>query len=189
MQVCCSMSGSTCCFLTCIQISQEAGKVVWRRKWQTTPVLLPGKFHGWGSLVGYSPWHCKESDMTEGLHFLSFYSSFWRKRWQPTRVFLPGESHGQRGLMGYSLWGCKESDTTEQLTHTHTHTHRGKVVWNFHLFKNFPQFVVMHTVKGFDIINKAVDISLELSCFFDDPMDVGNLFSGSTAFSKSSLNI
>ena len=127
--VCCSMSSSTCCFLTCTQISQEAGQVVWRRKWQTTPVLLPGKFHGWRSLVGYSPWHCKESDTTEGLHFLSFYSSFWRKRWQPTRVFLPGESHGQRGLMGYSLWGCKESDTTEQLTHTHTHTHT-EVRWS-----------------------------------------------------------
>jgi len=64
------------------------------------------------------------------------------------------------------------------------------VVWNSHLFKNFPQFVVIHTVIGFGIVNKAeVDISLELSCFFDDPTDVGNLFSGSSAFSKSSLNI
>ena len=59
-----------------------------------------------------------------------------------------------------------------------------------HLFKNFPQFVVIHTVKGFGIVNKAeVDIFLELSCFFDDPRDVGNLISGSSAFSKSSLNI
>ena len=58
------------------------------------------------------------------------------------------------------------------------------------LFKNFPQFVVIHTVKGFGIINKAeVDVFLELSCFFDNPMDVGNLISGSSAFSKSSLNI
>ena len=87
-----------------------------------TPVLLPGKFHGWRSLVGYSPSGHKESDMTERLHFLSLYSSFWRREWQPTPVFLPGESHGQRGLVGYSLWGCKESDMTKQLTHTHTHT-------------------------------------------------------------------
>jgi len=64
------------------------------------------------------------------------------------------------------------------------------VVWYSHLLKNFPQFVVIHTVKGFDIINKAeIDDFLELSCFFNDPTDVGNLISGSSAFSKSSLNI
>ena len=62
--------------------------------------------------------------------------------------------------------------------------------WYYHLFKNFPQFVVIHTVKGFGIVNKAeVEVFLELSCFFDDPMDVGNLISGSSAFSKSRLNI
>ena len=62
------------------------------------------------------------------------------------------------------------------------------MVWYSHLLKNFPQFVVIHTVKGFGIVNKAVvDVFLELSCFFDDPMDVGNLISGSFAFSKSSL--
>ena len=87
--VCCSMSGSNCCFLTCIQISQEAGQVVW-----------------------------------------------------------------------YS-----------------------------HLFQNFPQFVVIHTVKGFGIVKAEVDVFLELSCFFNDPTDVGILTSGSSAFSKSSLNI
>ena len=55
-----------------------------------------------------------------------------------------------------------------------------------HFFKNFPQFVVIHTVKGFGIVNKAeIDVFLELSCFFDDPGDVGNLISGSSAFSKS----
>ena len=60
----------------------------------------------------------------------------------------------------------------------------------FHLFQNFPQFVVIHTVKGFGIVNKAeVYVFLELSCFFDDPTDVGNLISGSSAFSKSNLNI
>ena len=64
------------------------------------------------------------------------------------------------------------------------------MLWYSHLFKNFPQFVVIHTVKGFGVANKAeVDNFLELSCFFDDPMDVGNLISGSSAFSKSSLNI
>ena len=64
------------------------------------------------------------------------------------------------------------------------------MVWYSHLFKNFPQFVVIHTVKGFGIVNKAeVDVFLELSCCFDDPMDVGNLISGSSTFSKSSLNI
>ena len=66
----------------------------------------------------------------------------------------------------------------------------GQVVWYSHLFQNFPQFVVVHTVKGFGIVNKAeVDVFPELSCFFDDPADVGNLSSGSSAFSKTSLNI
>ena len=64
------------------------------------------------------------------------------------------------------------------------------MVWYSHLLKNFPQFVVIHTVKGFGIVNKAeVDVFLELSCFFDETTDVGNLISGSSAFSKSSLNI
>ena len=65
----------------------------------------------------------------------------------------------------------------------------GKAIWYSHLFKNFPQFV-WSTVKGLDVVNKAeIDVSLELSCFFNDPTDVGNLISGSPAFSKSSLNI
>ena len=64
------------------------------------------------------------------------------------------------------------------------------MVWYSHLFKNFPLFVVTHTVKGFDIANKAeIDVFLELSCFFDDPADVGSLISGSSDFSKSSLSI
>ena len=64
------------------------------------------------------------------------------------------------------------------------------MVWYSHLFKNFLQFVVIHTVKDFGIINKAeVDVFLELSCFFNDPSDVGNLLSGSSAFSKTSFNI
>ena len=65
------------------------------------------------------------------------------------------------------------------------------MVWYSHLFQNFPQFIVIHTVKGFGgVVNKAeIDVFLELSSFFDDPADVGNLISGSSAFSKSSLNI
>ena len=64
------------------------------------------------------------------------------------------------------------------------------MAWVFHLFKHFPQFVVIHTVKGFSIVNEAeVDIFLELSCFLDYPVEVGNLTSGSSAFSKTSLNI
>ena len=64
------------------------------------------------------------------------------------------------------------------------------MVWYSHLLQNFPQFVVIHTVKGFGIVNKAeVDVFREIFCFFDDPADVGNLISGSSAFSKTSLNI
>ena len=66
----------------------------------------------------------------------------------------------------------------------------GKVVWYSHLFKNFSQFVVIHTVKDFSVVNEAeVDGFLQFPCFFYEPMDVGNLISGSSAFSKSSLNI
>ena len=66
----------------------------------------------------------------------------------------------------------------------------GQVVWYSHLFQNFPQFIVIYTVKGFGIVNKAeIDGFLELSCFFNDPTDFGDLISGSSAFSKTSLNI
>ena len=64
------------------------------------------------------------------------------------------------------------------------------MVWYAHLFQNFPQFIVIHTVRGFGLVNKAeIDVLLELSCSFDDPIDAGNLISGSFAFSKTSLNI
>ena len=64
------------------------------------------------------------------------------------------------------------------------------MVWYSHFFQNFPQFIVIQTVKGFGIVDKAeIDVFLELSCFFDDPVDVGNLFSDSSAFFKTSLNI
>ena len=75
------------------------GKIPWRRKWQPTPVLLPGKSHGRRSVVGYSPWGCKESDMTEPLHF---------------PVFWPGKSHGQRSLAGYSPWSQIRQDIETQ---------------------------------------------------------------------------
>ena len=64
------------------------------------------------------------------------------------------------------------------------------MIWYSYLFQNFPQFLVIHTVKGFGIVNKAeIDVFLELSCFFQDPADVGNLLSGSSAFSETNLNI
>ena len=64
------------------------------------------------------------------------------------------------------------------------------MVWYSHLFQNFPQFIMIHTVKGFGIVNKAeVDVFLEFSCFSHDPADVGNLISGSSAFPKTSLNV
>ena len=76
------------------------------------------------------------------------------------------------------------------LTFTQISQEAGKVIWYSHLLKNFPQFVVIHTVRGFDIVNKAeVDVFLKHSCFFYDPTDAGNLISGSSAFSKFSLNI
>ena len=73
---------------------------------------LPGQSHGRRSLVGYSPWGCKELDTTEWLHFTHFILYQWRRKWQPTPVFLPGESHGQRSLAGHGPWGRRESDTT-----------------------------------------------------------------------------
>ena len=76
------------------------------------------------------------------------------------------------------------------LTFIQVSQEKGQVVWYSHLFQNFPQFIVIHTVKGFGIVNKAeADVFLELSCFFDNPTDVSSLISGSSAFSKSSLNI
>ena len=76
------------------------------------------------------------------------------------------------------------------LTCIHVSQEAGQVVWYPHLFYNFPQFIVIHIVEGFGIVNKAeIDDFLALACFFDDPVDVGNLISGSSAFSKASLNI
>ena len=76
------------------------------------------------------------------------------------------------------------------LTYIQVSQEVGQVVWYSHLFQNFPQFIVIHTVEGFGLVNKTeIDVFLELSCFFDEPADVGNLISGSSAFNKTSLNI
>ena len=76
------------------------------------------------------------------------------------------------------------------LTCIQVYQEAGQVVWYSHLLKNFPQFIVIHTVKDFGIVNKAeIGVFLELSCFFNDPLDVDNSISGSSAFSKTSLNI
>ena len=76
------------------------------------------------------------------------------------------------------------------LTYIQISQEAGQVVWYSHLFHNFPQFIVIHTVKGFGIVNKAeIDVFLELSCFLNNPADVANLISGSSAFSKTSVNI
>src|SRR5574340_728524 len=76
------------------------------------------------------------------------------------------------------------------LTYIQISQEADRVVWYPYLFQNFPQFIMIHTVKGFGIVKKAeIDVFLELSCFFDDPVDVGHLISGSSAFSKTSSNI
>ena len=111
-----------------------SGRSPWRKKWQPTPVFLPGESHRQKSLAGYSPGNCKELDTIEqltlpGAQTVKNLPTMWEtqvrslsqedcleKGMQPTPVFLPGESHGQRSLEGYSPWGHKESDMTEQLT-------------------------------------------------------------------------
>ena len=88
------------------------------------------------------------------------------------------------------VWCSMSSSNCCFLTCIQVFQEADQVVWYSHLLKHFPQFIVIHTVKGFGIVNKAaIDVFLELSCFFDDPADVGNLISGSSAFSKTSLNI
>ena len=89
-----------------------------------------------------------------------------------------------------SVCCCMSSSNCCFLTCIHVSQEAGKVIWYSHLFQNFPEFVLVCAVKGFVIVKKAeIDVFLELSCFFDDPADVGNLISGSSVFSKSSLNI
>ena len=89
-----------------------------------------------------------------------------------------------------TLMAQSEEELRSFLMYIQVSQEAGKVVWYSHLLKNFLQFVVIHTVTGFGIVNKAeINIFLELSSFFDDPTDVGNLISGSSAFPKTSLNI
>ena len=78
-----------------------------RRQWQPTPVLLPGKSHGWRGLQSLGS---QRVGHTERLHFLSFYSSFWRRKWQPSPVFLPGQSHA-RGAQWATVYGVAKSRT------------------------------------------------------------------------------
>ena len=95
-------------------------------------------------------------------------------------------------MYSFPIWNQSVVSNCCFLTCIHISQEAGQVVWYSHILKNFPQFVVIYTVKdcGFGVVNKAeVDVFLELSCFFHDPADVGNLISGSSAFSKSSLNI
>ena len=107
----------------------------------------------------------------------------WISGWQCTAFTY---SFPNVGLVHCSMCGSNSCF----LTCIQVSQEAGRVAWYSHLFKNFPPFVVIHTAKGFGIVNKAeVDVFLELCCCFYDPMDVGNLISGSTAFSKSSLNI
>ena len=92
-------------------------------------------------------------------------------------------------LFGTSLFSMSSSNCCF-LTCIQVSLEAGQMVWYSHLFQNFPKFIVVHIVKDFGIVNKAeIDVFLELSCFFHDPADVGNLISGSSAFSKTSLNI
>ena len=133
-----------------------------------SPVLLPGKSHGWRSLVGYSPWGRKESDMNEQLHFhFHFHFSYL----EPVCCSM-------------------SSSICCFLTCIQISQDAGYMVWYSHLFQNFLQFVVIHTVKGFSVVSEAeVDVFLEFPCFFYDPVDVDSLLSGSSAFSESNLYI
>ena len=116
----CSGKESACQGRRC-SFDPWVGKIAWRRKWQPTPVFLPGKFHGQRSLVGYSPWgQTGQAGAITWSHysitcFTFSYDRIWRWQWHPTPVLLPGKSHGRRSLVGCSPWGRWASDTTEWL--------------------------------------------------------------------------
>jgi len=93
-------------------ISAFIKEIPWRRQWQATPVLLPGKSHGWRSLVGCSPWGSYESDAAERLHFHFSLSRNGEGNGNPLQ-WIPGESQGRGSLVGCCLWGHTESDTTD----------------------------------------------------------------------------
>ena len=95
-------------------VSPWVRNIPWSRKWHPTPVLLPGKSHGWRGLMGCSPRGRKQSDTTELLTSLSLFTFMhWRRKWQPSPVFLPGESQRWGSLVGCCLWGRTELDTTK----------------------------------------------------------------------------
>ena len=129
-------------------------------KWQPTAVLLPGKFLGRRSLIGYSPWGCKVSDTTERLcfHFHSAYKLKSRVTIYSLDILL-----SQFGTSPFSMIGSNCSF----LTCTQISQEEGKVVWYSHLLKNFPQFVMIHTVKGFTAVNEAeVDVFFGILLLF-----------------------
>ena len=161
------MSSSNCCFLTCIQISQETGQMVWYSH-------LFWIFHSllWSTVKGFGIVNKAETDVL--------------------LVFNISQNTALTYSFSYLEPVCHSMSSSNCcfLTCIQVSQGGGQVVWYSHLFQKFPQFLVIHTVKGFGIVNKAeIDVFLELSCFFDDPADVGNLISDSSAFSKSSLNI
>ena len=101
------------CFSAPSHLLRSQAACLWRLTHAPVPALLPGKSHGWRSLVGCSPWGREELDTTERLHFSLFTLMHWRRKRQPTPVFLPGESQGWWSLVGCRLWGRTESDMTE----------------------------------------------------------------------------
>ena len=113
------------CVFICIYIYTY---IYWGRQWHPTPVLLPGKSHGWRSLVGCSPWGSwrVRHDWVTSLSLFTF--MHWRRKWQPTPVFLPGESQGQ-GAWWAAIYAVAQSQTwlkrlsSSSSIHTHTHTH------------------------------------------------------------------
>ena len=158
-------------------------KIYSQIQWQPIPVLLPGKSHGWRSLVGCSPWGRKESDTTEWLHFHFSLSCTGEENGNPLHCSClenprDGEPVGLQS-MGSQRVGHDWSDLAAAACSFYSC-----------FLESFYHKWMLNFVKGFGIVNKAeIDVFLELSCFFDDSVDVGNLISCSSAFSKTSLNI
>ena len=174
-----------------------------RRQWNPTPVLLPGKSYGRRSLVGCSPWGRCGSDTTERLHFNFHFHALEKEMATHSSVLawrIPGTGDpGGLPSMGLHSWTWLKWLSSSfpiwnqsvvpfpVLTVASWPVNRflrRQVGWSgIPISLRLFQFVVIHTVKGFGIVNKA-DVFLELCCFFDDPIDVGNLISSSSTFSK-----
>ena len=152
------------------QIWSLVGKIPWGKKWQSTPVFLPGKSHGQRTLVIYSLWGRKELDTTEWLHFHN-------------SLVVPLFQFGTSWLFHVRFWCCF-------LTCIHISQETGKVVWYSHLFKNFLWFVMIQIANGFSTVNEEeLGVFQEHLCSLHDSMNIGNLISGSSASLKSSLYI